>query len=51
MVPLPLVPFKESPPDELARELAAAGLVVEDDMSGDTEAFGNTVVLVARRPR
>jgi SAM-dependent methyltransferase/mannose-6-phosphate isomerase-like protein (cupin superfamily) len=50
MLPLQLVPYKESSEDELRAELAAAGFETMADLSDQTEAFGNTVILAARRP-
>ncbi|MFC4767726.1 class I SAM-dependent methyltransferase [Effusibacillus consociatus] len=50
MIPLPLVPFKESSEEELKRELAASGFKVVDSLSENTDAFGNTAVLLAQKP-
>jgi SAM-dependent methyltransferase/quercetin dioxygenase-like cupin family protein len=50
MLPLPLVPYKESSETELVSELTANGFEIAADLSMKTEAFGNTVVLAARRP-
>jgi cysteine dioxygenase len=49
-IPLPIVPYKQSSDAELAAELKAHGFEVVADLSGHSNAFGNTVVLAARRP-
>jgi hypothetical protein len=46
---LPLVPFKESATSELISEICAHGFSLVADLSGRTEAFGNTSVLALRR--
>ncbi|SFS52254.1 class I SAM-dependent methyltransferase [Marininema halotolerans] len=50
MIPLELLPYKESSVDELTQELNQAQFSVVEVFNEHTQAFGNTNVLVARKP-
>lgn len=50
MVPLPLLPFSESRSDNLIQLLEQAGFQNVEALESDTYAFGNTAVLIARKP-
>ncbi|MFC4075972.1 class I SAM-dependent methyltransferase [Salinithrix halophila] len=50
MIPLELLPYKESSADELTKELEGVGFSVVEVFNENTFAFGNTNVLVARKP-
>jgi ubiquinone/menaquinone biosynthesis C-methylase UbiE len=50
-IELPTTHFKEAGEDELAAELEAAGLEVERALGDSNEAFGNTAVMISRKPK
>lgn len=47
---LPTTHFREAGEQELAEELTAAGFEVVRTLDQDNEAFGNTAVLISRKP-